>query len=474
MKSYVHGKGSYSESHSKPSLSEVLSLIPDNSNKQVSPRDLRDAMFSIWEGSPIKFTYYKSLPYIGLDRPETKLKMFLGKKDLRGHAVMSIDLINSDVDIFLYNNKLDESEYQDFKMSILAGVDPSIWKLAPTIEVKSRDKNLDLSINNENGEINFNSNHHISMNNIKWPSKESINKMIVNPSKIEKGDLGVFLVDGKFIEFKASNITEEITFTDDTPTQVDIGGIEAGSTFNNIPISELIRQILYPYLTPKIVIEFIGIGSNNSVERDHTNDSIIEMKISLVRRSKDLESSLMKLSNTKTTFSTKECEVFSSSGPSKFEYYDFINISPNRISIDKTNGELSVSMDVKDVDGKVGSTSEKLNFVYPYFYGFGDKIQLDPDTSSRIFGLINKKIDIKFNQSIPVIGSGYFYFAYPKMYGKLLSFNGDDIDKSFELSQIKNIYSIDGKWGSVEYNIYVSKKEISIHGIPEIWKFRFD
>ena len=27
---------------------------------------------------------------------------------------------------------------------------------------------------------------------------------------------------------------------------------------------------------------------------------------------------------------------------------------------------------------------------------------------------------------------------------------------------------------SVEYNIYVSKKEISIHGIPEIWKFRFD
>jgi hypothetical protein len=312
------------------------------------------------------------------------------------------------------------------------------------------------------------------MNDIKWPSKESINKMITNPSKIEEGDLGVFLVDGKFIEFKKNSRVEEITFTDDNPTQVDIGGVEAGSTFKDVPISELIRQILYPYLTPKIVIEFIGIGSNNSVERDHTNDSIIEMKISLMRRSKDLESSLMKLSNTKTTFSTKECEVFSSSGPSKFEYYDFINISPDRISIDKTNGELSVSMDVKDIDGKIGSTSEKLNFVYPYFYGFNDKIKLDPDTSSGIFGSINKKIDIKFNQSIPVIGSGYFYFAYPKMYGKLLSFNGDDIDKSFELSQIKNIYSIDGKWGSVEYNIYVSKKEISIHGIPEIWKFRFD
>jgi hypothetical protein len=60
------------------------------------------------------------------------------------------------------------------------------------------------------------------------------------------------------------------------------------------------------------------------------------------------------------------------------------------------------------------------------------------------------------------------------MYGEVASINDDVIGKFFDLIQMKNIYSIDGKWGSIEYNIYVSKEEISISGIPEIWKFRFD
>lgn len=474
MKSYVHAKGSYSESSSRPFLSEILSLIPDNYNKQVSPKDLRDALFSIWEGSPIKFTYIDSYPYIGLDRPDTKLKLFLGKKEVRGQAIMSVDMLNSDVDIYLYNNKMDDSEYQDFKMSILAGIDKSIWELAPTIEVKSRNGNLDISVNNRNGEILLNSNQFISINDIKWPSNKDSASMISNPSKIQNGDLSLFLVDGKFIEFKKPSFhIDNLTFTDENPTLIDIGGIKAGTTFKDVPISEIIRQILYPYLPPKIKIEFIGVGDNNSIERDHINDTNLEFRITIFRRSENLKSSIIRISNSKNTFLVKDGELFSSNGPSKFEYIESIDIESKRISVDKYNGEFSLKVSVSDTLDEVASIEESFNFVYPYFYGFGPIIDFNPSSTSILFDSLEKKIDIKSNQMIPVSGSGYFYFAFPKSYGNVRYINGIPILESFDLKNVKNIYSTSGKWGSVEYSVYVSKEEFSIVGIPQFWKFEF-
>ncbi len=474
MKSQVHAKGSYSESISKSNLSEILSLVPDNTNGQISPRNLRDALFSIWEGSPIKFTYVESIPYIGVSRPDTKLKFFIGKSELRGKAVMSVDLLNSDIDIFLYNNKLDDVDYQDFKMAILAGIDERLWKLAPTIEVKSVKNELEISINNRNGEINLNSSKSISINSIKWPSENNINDMVSNPQCVDKDDLGIFLVDGKFIEFKRPNKFREISFTDKNPTQIDIGGIKAGSTFKDVPISELIRQILYPYLPPKVEIEFLKVGNNNSIERDHINDVSIDFKISILRRSENLESSFTRLANSKTTIFVKENEVdHSTGGPHQFEYQDSIYIECNKISSDKIDGEFILSMDIKDVNGEIGSASEKINFVYPYFYGFCSIENFSPDIVSSTFGSLYKIIDIKSNQSIPVIGSGHFCLAYPKVYGPISSINGKDIDKTFDFHQVKNIHSVDGKWGSVEYIVYFSKDVISVEGIPSMWNIEF-
>jgi hypothetical protein len=440
----------------------------------VSPKDLRDALFSVWEGSPIKFTYVNSSPYIGLDRPETKLKMFLGKREIMGQAVMSVDLLNSDIDIFLYNNKLDDDEYQDFKMSILAGIDKSLWKLAPTIEVRTRDKNLDMFINNNNGEIIFNSVQSIYINDIKWPSKSDINNMIESPSKIKSSDLALFLVDNKFIQFKKPILNmDDVTFTDDNPTQVDIGGIKAGSTFKDVPITEIIRQILYPHLAPKIQIEFIGVGLNNSIERDHVNDTNLEFKVTIFRRSENLKSILTKISNTKTTFFIKEGESFSSDGPAKFEYIESVHIESKRISVDKSNGEFSLSLEIIDMGGKSSIVVEKFNFVYPYFYGFGPRGDFNPKSTSTLFDSLNKKNDIRSDQTISIIGSGYFYLAFPKSYGEMRRANGYPIMEMFDLISVKNIYSLDGKWGSVEYNIYVSREEISVSGIPQVWNFEF-
>ena len=470
MKSYIHAKGSYSEAISSQYISEILSIIPDNSNNQVSPKDLRNALFSVWEGSPIKFTHVSSFSYIGLNRPETKLKIFLGKKEVMGQSVMSIDLLNSDVDIFLYNNKSDD-EHQNFKMSILAGLDRSLWKFAPYVEVKERDGKLDMGIVNPNGDINLHGDT-ISVNGVNWPSIENLKDMILNPSKIEDGDLGLILVDGKFIQAKKMNEVNDLLFSDDNPTQIDIGGVKSGSTFKDVPILEILRQILYPYLPPKVDIIIMGV-SNNCIERDHVNGVSLELKVSILRRSENIKSRSLKISNTKTIFLSKDDGGFESNGPSNFEYLDFVFVDPSRISVDKFDGLFKLSMDVEDINGGIGNIVSNINFVYPYFYGFGDQFKITSDSASSFLGSLNKRIDMKINQSIPVIGSGYFYFAYPKIYGKLNQFNSMDILKVFEIIEVKNVYSIDGKWGSVDYIVYTSKEKISISGIPQIWKFDF-
>jgi hypothetical protein len=48
--------GSQFESERKPDIVTVLKNLPDNTSKQISPRDVRDAFLTTWASSPIKQT----------------------------------------------------------------------------------------------------------------------------------------------------------------------------------------------------------------------------------------------------------------------------------------------------------------------------------------------------------------------------------------------------------------------------------
>ena len=53
-----------------------------------------------------------------------------------------------------------------------------------------------------------------------------------------------------------------VSFTDSNATPEDIGGIPAGSTFNNVPVEDLWRQLLYPYQNPSFTTFYVN-GANN-------------------------------------------------------------------------------------------------------------------------------------------------------------------------------------------------------------------
>ena len=87
-------------------IGDVLNQIPDNTSKLISPKDVRDAIYSSWETSVFKqLTGSASIEYIGIDRNGLNQKMLIGKKRLAGVDILDSNLLNynlNDSDIFFF------------------------------------------------------------------------------------------------------------------------------------------------------------------------------------------------------------------------------------------------------------------------------------------------------------------------------------------------------------------------------------
>ena len=86
----------------------VYTELVDNKTKLISPQMLRNAILSIWDTTAFKQTSNGSIYYIGVDSGDPtdldlKKKLYLGKRFYGGNEIMSNTLLNSEVDIFLYN-----------------------------------------------------------------------------------------------------------------------------------------------------------------------------------------------------------------------------------------------------------------------------------------------------------------------------------------------------------------------------------
>jgi hypothetical protein len=108
-------------------LQAIFNELPDNSTKSIYPKDLRDAVYTLWENISLKPTTIGSgVEYIGVDSVNLKEKFFIGNKQVNGSYVLNSDLLGSDADIFFYNSKPDSYTNYDTKISILAETQ-SLW-----------------------------------------------------------------------------------------------------------------------------------------------------------------------------------------------------------------------------------------------------------------------------------------------------------------------------------------------------------
>lgn len=497
------------EANSFNNISDVLSVLPDNTQKQISPRDFRDAIFSNWENTVIRYTSNTSgTQYIGIAREDIKDKLFFGKKSLLGSNILSNSVLSSqsDIDIFFYNTKSDSAPTQNLKIGFIAGSSQSLHQSVPyleVVEVTGGTPSLGLNLSHNQsfgGDFNFIAGDYgrIGLNGLVVPSYTEINSMIVSPSASIVGDLFVVRSSSGNLEFRSGgSVTStlgshgtptniygstvdvngfSLEFTDSTPTSQTIGGIPSGSTFSNVPLVEMIRLLLYPYLGPLVTLTI----TNPIQERNHILVSPAGTNVSfdytLTKRTADLTSTTIQIKNSAGVILTSYAgPLLTGSGFISQTYTNSFTFSGSQISAN-LNGSFTFSVSTTDGTQSVTATSS-LKFVYPYFYGFS----ATTSNTQNIINSLTKLVDVQDDQSVSLSGAGYLYYAYPANYSTLAKiYDGNGFllwqygttSTSWTYST-NTISSPSGIWGGTTYLVFRTTDVITIPLPSQSYQFNF-
>ena len=151
---YSINVGTQVESLKKQDINSVLLDLPDNTQKMISPKDVRDAFLTSWSSSAFKQTIGNAgIEYIGIDSGnpsdrDIKQKIYIGKRNYAGLDIMNNYLLNDpNIDIYINNTKPDSSLTQSTTIVILSGTDSLLYEKAPYIESYVDDSEISLGLN---------------------------------------------------------------------------------------------------------------------------------------------------------------------------------------------------------------------------------------------------------------------------------------------------------------------------------------
>lgn len=289
---YSINNDSSTESTRKVDVNSVLQSLSNNTQKLIRPRDVRDAFLSTWSNSAFKLTFTKDLnsEYIGLDsgnpdNRDIKNKILIGKRNFGNIDVMNNQLLNSSTDIFFYNTKGDTQNQSSTKIGILAGTQSNIN--APYLESFATASQFNFNIvNPSGGDLSIKSTlGNVFLNDIPFPKvNETPNNGdvlkysgIYPLGKLEWGQADIALTSTIGTPNQETNIFGSevnlngysLEFISDLLVPSTIGGIEQGSSFSsgsfqgqNWPLSEVMRELLYPYVSPKLEISVFNQDTN--------------------------------------------------------------------------------------------------------------------------------------------------------------------------------------------------------------------
>lgn len=306
--SYSIFTGQVVESSSKADLFGLLEFLPDNTQKLIRPRDVRDAFLTTWANSTFKLTSTSGdTQYIGIDTgnpndKDVKAKILLGKRSVGSFDIMSESLLNtSDTDVFFYNTKPDDADQNKTKVSLLAGTDRNLYVNSPYLESEKVDGESIINFNIINpspgGSLNISSNDDVvNINGISFPTiQETLDN--VGEDKILKyvgtfpfGNLEWSELDTSDFNIGSTGSETNIygdpvnlngfslEFIDDDLVPMDIGGVKQGDTFEansmdqngnytsandgqNWALGEVLRKVIYPEVAPELTLEVAAPGN---------------------------------------------------------------------------------------------------------------------------------------------------------------------------------------------------------------------
>jgi hypothetical protein len=476
---YSINVGTPTEALRKQDINSVLLDLPDNTQKLISPKDVRDAFLSAWATSAFKQTIGQaSIEYLGIDsgnpsNRDIKEKIFIGKRNYGGLDVMSNSLLtNTNNDIYLYNTKPDSSATQSTKVVILAGTNSVLHTNAPYIQSNSINSNTALDLNLVNpslfsGPINiFSSTGRVAINGITFPtvaetSASASNGRILKYSgsypngvlrwaepTVSIANIGTIGLPTDIYGSPSNVNGYSLEFVDNSIVPQTIGGVIQGSSFStgsyngqNWPLSEVIRKILYPYVPPALSLS-VTTGGVDYFSTGITYSALFNYSIT---RYSNIVSSY---NISGTTYSGLS---FSGSVGSQLSATFSSNIYSATAS---TQSYFLSARDNPFLLTFSHSATASVRFVHPFFYGFSlTNISFVSGTvsSSQLGSYINSanRLVVPYfgpsqSISVPYVGSGYVYFVVPFSYpilSKIKDPNGFIIHDSESFSYSAFTYS---------------------------------
>jgi hypothetical protein len=434
------------ESSNLLGIDDIIIGIPDNNNNLITPRNLRDAVYTTWVNNIFKQTNSSGVNYIGLDSDNASniltIPFYFGKRKYLGNNVMTPILLNNGTDIFFYNNKPD-SVTQSTIVTFLAG-DSTLFNKAPYIITSATNSGLDISVINPNGNINLlsASNSNIYLNGYQFPSSNTASSI---------GN-SLVLSDNNILTWK----TVDFSYTNVVGMPASFQAFSKGKTFSNATLTDIITGILYPYVSPSVSLSltltyhptdgsnnyFIEVGSGIGNILNYI-PNVKPISLSATVSFSNSNTIGLTTSTISTVSNVPQNSTYAVGGTASFPYLNSGNFSYTITAIDGSSTQ---------------SSTKTVTIVYPYFYGMSS-VPLSGITAS--LNSLSKYITTQttlFELPNNLNGSGqYVYFLVPKEHGLIT----DILDTStnyhylFAYSYISvTISSPDSYWYNHPYYLY--------------------
>lgn len=514
---YSINENSSIEATRKIDINSVLQSLPNNTQKLIRPRDVRDAFLSTWSNSIFKITRAKETnsEYIGIDsgnpqNRDIKSKILIGKRNWGNNDVINNTLLMSNTDIFFYNTKEDTKDgnivdQSRTRISILAGTNSDSHINAPYIESFATASQIDFNlVNPSGGDISIQSTSgSVFLNGIPFP------KISETPN-----DGDVLRYSGQYPLGKLEWIEPELTvsstigtlgqptnifgsevnlngfsleFISDLLVPETIGGIQQGSSFStgsfenqNWPLTEVIRELIYPYVPPKLEISAFNQVTGFSFGDPYLPTQEITITYSVTTYAREDSEDLFNI------VITKDGNVINTIGTFSGQPGSITASSITGITVSGSGPFIFGISASNTIDGVVNITSKTASyqFVNPFItFTIGTSSNNNiPNTevlnggnsaeeilgsfltnSNTIRTILPEGSEISFDFSSLTQGvPSFLYFAYPFSYNKLesLQFLNTGYQSSIETSYTYSVVGI--TTSTIPYRIYKSNDPIII------------
>ena len=454
-------------------LDYILSLLPNNEQKLINPWDIRDSLLSLYSNSGFKQTTssFSSIEYIGIDSlnpndRDNKKTIFIGKRSFSGtssynssHDILSAFTFSStDTDIFFFNTKADTISNDETKIRILSSTAVSLHNSSPYIRAQKVTSTSSLSMDfvntSLNGKIDITSDYGtVSFNNLVFPtilgsyaSASNLKTLFWEDGNLVWNDIvypptnfigvtgGNTLIFGNPVNINGY----PLVLNDSRRMPQTINDMILGRTFSNVPITDIIKMILYPYLSPLCSIEILPPFSGGFAEIG--TYPVPQVRFTITKRS------LPTLPATLTNMIPG--------------IYPAITVNGQQIESNTSTGvvitpitDAVTTFTVNVTDGtQSASASTTMQGIYPYFYGFSN---LGSMTTIGL-GNLNKLVEPQSDKQLFLTGTGNLYFIYDFNYGTLSNIYdwlGNTASGSFSHST-QILSSPSGLWAGKKFHIY--------------------